>query len=297
MKMNPRKLTLAATFLLLGTAAWVFGQEGAARGIRAVPVAGRVSVLVSGRGGNIGVLAGEQGVLLVDDLFENTVTEVESAVSGLVKGPLVWLINTHWHGDHTGGNAHFGARARIVAHANVRRRLADGSNAGGGAADPLALPVVTYDAGLSLHFAGEEVAVLHVPGAHTDGDSVVWFKGSNVVHMGDLYFQLGYPFIDLASGGSLQGLIAGVRSVLERVPADARFIPGHGEVTGAEGLREYLAMLEQVRDRVQEALDQGLGEEELVNLRLTEDLDGRWGGFAFVPAESFVRSVVRSLKP
>lgn len=299
MKTNRRQPVLAAAFLLLGAGAWVWGQEDAPRGIRVLPVAGKVSVLNSGRGGNIGLLAGDDGVLLIDDLFANTVGEVEDAVTGLAKGPLTWLVNTHWHGDHTGGNAHFGGRARIVAHANVRRRLSGDAALGGRVAEPAAvaaaLPVVTYEDGLSLHFAGEEVIVFHVPGAHTDGDSVIWFKGSGVVHMGDLYFQLGYPFVDLESGGSLQGLVAGVRGVLERVPAETRFIPGHGEVTGAEGLREYLAMLEEVQGRVQKALDEGLKEDEIVALGLTEDLDARWGGFDFVPPESFVRMAVASL--
>lgn len=300
MKTSHQKLLLAAALCLLGTGAYVSGEAAAPQGMRVVPVAGKVSVLNSGRGGNIGVLAGEEGVLLVDDLFANTVEEVEKAIDEISEGAPVWLINTHWHGDHTGANAHFGVGARIVAHRNVRRRLSGDAAIGGRVADPVSppvgLPAVTYDQGLSLHFAGEEIEVFHVPGAHTDGDSVVWFRGSGVVHMGDVYFQVGYPFVDLDSGGSVQGLIAGVRTVLERVPADTKFVPGHGEVTGAEGLREYLAMLEEVVSRVQEGLEAGMSEEEILALKLTQDLDPRWGGFAFVPPDRFVQTVVASLK-
>jgi len=295
-----KKLCLAAPLLALGTGAVLFGQDAPPPGMRFVPVGGKVSVLESGRGGNIGVLAGSDGVLMVDDLFANTVDEVEKALHQVAKGEPVWLINTHWHGDHTGANPHFGEKATIVAQTNVRRRLEGDPKIGGRVADPITppvgLPLVTYDEGLTLHFDGEDIDVFHEANAHTDGDSVVWFQRSGVVHMGDLYFQLGYPFIDLASGGSLQGMIAGVKDVLARVPASSKFVPGHGEVTGVDGVREYLSMLETIRGRVQEALDEGLDEDQIVGLELTKDLDERWGHFDFVPPESFVRTAVTSLK-
>jgi glyoxylase-like metal-dependent hydrolase (beta-lactamase superfamily II) len=261
------------------------------------PVAGAVSML-AGRGGNIGVSSGEDGILLIDDQFLPLAPKIEAALAELGGGAPRFLVNTHWHGDHTGGNAHFGEIATILAHANVRRRLAGDTSIGGRVQEETpaaALPVVTYEDGLSIHFNGEEIRVFHLPAAHTDGDSVVWFTGSGVVHVGDLYFQVGYPFIDLGSGGSVEGLIAGVKAVLARVPADARVIPGHGEVTGVDGLREYLAMIEEVAGRVRRALAEGQSEDEIVAAGLTKDFDARWGRFDFVPPERFVRTLVQDL--
>jgi len=287
---------VAASALLGG--ALVFGRPTLQEvEIRTEPVAGTVSCLY-GQGGNIGVSAGPDGVLLIDDQFLRLAPKIEAALERIADGEPVFLVNTHWHGDHTGGNPHFGRSATIVAHTNVRRRLAGDASIGGNVSTEelpaVALPEVTFDEGLSIHFNGEEVRLVHVPGAHTDGDTVVWFTGSNVVHLGDLFFQAGYPFIDTASGGDVEGLIAGVRGLLERIPADARLIPGHGAVSDADGLREYLSMVETITERVREHLADGWSVDEMMEAGLTEEFDGRWDG-GFISSRRFVEIVVDCL--
>jgi len=292
--MNPARRLLVPSFALCLVLGLAFGsQEGGQVTVRAVPVAGAVSVLY-GQGGNIGVSSGADGVLIVDDQFERLVPEIEKALAGLAGSAEAarprFLLNTHHHGDHTGANAHFGARATILAHENVRARLIEG-----GSADP-ALPLVTFADGLSLHFNGEEIRFFHVAEGHTDGDSVVWFTGSNVIHLGDLYFQLGYPFVDTNSGGNVLGLIEGLRGLLEELPDDVRVVPGHGEVTGKAELEEYVHMLETVTERVREHLAKGEDAKAMIAAGVTRDFDERWGHFDFVPPENFVGSVITSLR-
>jgi cyclase len=292
---STRLLVAGALALLLGVGFSFGRQQGTT--LKLQPVAGTVSCLV-GRGGNVGVSAGTDGVLLVDDQFLDLAPAIEAEVAKLGHGKPVFLVNTHWHGDHTGGNPHFGKSAVVLAHANVRRRLARDTSIGGNVAEEalpaVALPEITYEDGASLHFNGEEIRLIHVPNAHTDGDTVVWFTGSKVVHMGDLYFQLGYPFIDVSSGGSAQGMIAGLKAVLAEVPSDARFIAGHGETTGREGLEEYLAMLETLAERVKKGVEEGASVDDLMTAGVTDDHDERWGNFAFVPPRKFVESLVAS---
>lgn len=288
--------TLAPLAALVATGALLFALQDPVE-VVIHPVAGNVSAL-DGQGGTIGLSVGADGVLMVDSQFEALAPRIDQAVRELAGEQPVFLVNTHWHGDHTGGNPHFGAEATIVAHQNVRRRLAKDGSIGGRLAETVraeGLPVVTYEDGLSIFFNGEEVRLLHVPAAHTDGDTVVWFKGSNVVHMGDLYFQASYPFIDLDSGGSVEGLLAGLESVLAWLPADALLIAGHGEVTGVEGLREYRDMLVTLVGRVREALDAGLSAKEMIEGRLSADLDARWGGSSFVPPERMIQTLATDL--
>ncbi len=260
------------------------------------PVAGRVSVLV-GQGGNIGLCAGDDGVLMIDSQFANLSERIAAAIQELAGTRPSFLVNTHWHGDHTGGNENFSGDAVVVAHTNVRRRLNGDARIGGRTEKKgkATLPVVTYDDGMSIHFNGEEIRLVHVPTAHTDGDTVVWFRGSNVVHMGDLYFDIGYPFIDVSSGGNALGLIEGLHACLEWIPKDARIISGHGRATGVEELKSYLAMLEEITGRVREAVEAGQSLDAIQKAGLTVDYDERWGDFDFVPPENFVKSIVDSL--
>lgn len=271
----------------------VFGRAQESSTVRVQPVAGKVSVLF-GEGGNIGVSAGPDGILIVDDQFERLAGEIEAALAKLASSPERsaprFLVNTHHHGDHTDGNKHFGKLAVVVAHENVRARLLDEQ------APAQSLPLVTYGEGLALHFNGEEIRLLHVPAAHTDGDTVVWFTASNVIHLGDLYFQLGYPFVDTASGGNVLGLIEGLRGLLPKLPADMRVIPGHGEVTGKPELEEYVTMLATITARVRTGLEQGQDLAALMASGVTQDFDARWGQFDFVPPERFVQSVLDSLR-
>jgi len=285
-----RARLLPAVFLPLLGLGWAFArpQQDEVQ-VTVQPVAGHVSMLL-GQGGNIGVSSGPDGLLMIDDQFERLAPKIEQALATLGQGAPRFLINTHHHGDHTGGNAHFGASSILLAHENVRARLQDEK------ASAAALPLVTYADGVSVHFNGEEIRLMHFPGAHTDGDTVVWFTGSKVIHMGDLYFQLGYPYIDVGAGGSVQGVIEGVERMLELAPEGARFIPGHGSVTGSEGLSEYLQMLKTISERVREHLAQGEDAEAMLAAGVTRDFDARWGGFDFVPPKRFVESVIASLR-
>lgn len=297
--LRPLALPLGfGTLLSLGLAFGRRAPQGEELEVSVHAVAGSVSYLVSEGVGNVGLSVGEDGLLMIDSQTAAHAPKIAEALARLSNKRPAYLVNTHWHGDHTGGNPHFGGAAAIVAHENVRRRLGGDESIGGRVADevqPAGLPEITHANGLALHFNGETIRVLYFPSAHTDGDSVVWFTRANVVHMGDLFFQLGYPFIDLDSGGSVDGLIDAVKRVLDEIPADAKIIPGHGELTDVGGLREYVAMLEQLRDRVQTGLAAGKSAEDLLAAGITAEFDARWGGFAFVPPEKFVRTLVRGL--
>ena len=200
-------------------------------------VAGNVYIL-QGSGGNIGVSAGADGLLIVDDEFLPLAPKIEAALSHLNPGKLKFVLNTHFHGDHTGGNAHFGREAPIIAHENVRKRLSRSATS-----VKESLPVVTFDDGLSVHFNGEEVKVVHVPPGHTDSDCIVYFTKSNVVHMGDQFFNGRYPNIDLGGGGDVRGYLRNVEKAIETMPQGARIIPGHGPLGGIEDMKQFRAML------------------------------------------------------
>lgn len=281
---HPR-LVSAAAFLSLFAGAVLFGQDG--DDPDPAKVAGSVSYYRGSGGGNLGIQAGDDGVLVVDDKFENTTEEVLGAIRQVAGAAPDFLVNTHFHGDHTGGNAVLAQTATILAHENVRKRLAERGGPG--------LPVLTFRDEVTLHYNGEDVRVIHFAHGHTDGDSVVWFTGSKVLHMGDLYFQVGYPFVDTSAGGSVQGTLAAVNWVLENVPADTRIIPGHGRVTGLDGLREYRDMLQTVLDRVRELRKEGFGLEDLVEARVTEDFDERWN-WQFIDGKKFLQAVLDSLE-
>ena len=261
---------------------------------RVEPVAGSVSVLF-GEGGNIGVSSGADGILLVDDQFERLAPDIEAALAKLAKDPSKaaprYLVNTHHHDDHTDGTKRFGKVATVVAHENVRKRMEAAK------APAQALPVVTFgEGGASLWWNGEEVRLVHVPSGHTDGDTVVWFTGAKVAHLGDLYFQVGYPFVDVAGGGNVLGLAEGLRGLLGQFPADTRFVPGHGVVTGKAEFEQYVTMLETITERVREHLAQGHDAAAMIAAGVTKDFDARWGSFDFVPPQKFVESVIASLR-
>ena len=288
MKLESR-CVLVPLFGVLLVAGLISARAQQGGSITTRPVAGTVSYLV-GDGGNIGVSAGADGLLVVDDKFERLAPAIEAELAKLSPSKPRFLVNTHHHGDHTGANAHFGKSAVILAHENVRARLIEEE------ASAPALPVVTYADGLSLHFNGEEVRLFHVPEAHTDGDTVVWFTGSNVVHLGDLCFMVGYPYVDTGAGGDVEGMIQGLKKVLAEVPKDARFIPGHGDATDRAGVEGYLAMLETITKRVKEGRRSGQDVDALMAAGVTKDFDERWGKFEFVPPRNFVESVVASLE-
>jgi len=229
-----RLATLLGAALLAGGLAP--GAQAQDEAITAAHVAGPIHML-EGSGGNVGVSAGEDGILIVDDKFEKDVDAIRAHLKDINPGPLKFVLNTHFHGDHTGGNAAFGGEAVIIAHENVRVRLAAEEQ------PAAALPVVTYADKVSVHFNGETIDLIHFPAGHTDTDSVVFFRGSNVVHLGDLMFTGRFPFIDLNGGGSVQGYLDNIEKLLAIIPDDARLIPGHGPLATKADLQALHTMI------------------------------------------------------
>jgi len=219
--------------------------------IKTVHVAKNIYML-QGAGGNIGVSGGPDGILIVDDQFAPLADKIEAALRQLNPGKLKFVLNTHFHGDHTGGNTHFGRDAEIIAHTNVRKRL-------GGDALVLrgGLPIITFDDSLSVHFNGEEIKILHLPPGHTDSDSIVHFTGANVVHMGDSFFSGRFPNIDLGGGGDVRGFIRNVEAALKTIPADAKIIPGHGPLSTLKEMKEFHQMLVETGGIVEKAIASG----------------------------------------
>jgi len=219
--------------------------------IKVVPVSKNI-YLLEGSGGNIGVSVGDDGILIVDDQFAPLAEKIEATLKNLNPGKLKFVLNTHHHGDHTGGNAAFGAKdATIIAQSNVRDRLVKDASL-----KKQAYPVITFDQSASVHFNGEEIKLIHYGPGHTDGDSVIYFSGANVVHMGD-QFVGGFPFVDFSSGGNVAGYIKTIGAVLEKIPADAKIIPGHGKLSTVEDLKNYHAMLKDTVTIVEKQIAEG----------------------------------------
>lgn len=259
-----------------------------------------------GNGGNIGVSAGADGVFLIDDQYANMTAPVEAALAKLAPTPPRFVINTHWHGDHTGGNENLAARGSvIVAHDNVRARMSaehfsEFFQRATPPSPPGALPVVTFSDNLSLHVNGDELRGVHVGQAHTDGDVFIHFRKANVIHTGDLVFHAMYPFIDLDSGGSVDGVIAAVEKMLALADDRTRFIPGHGKVTDRKGLEQYRQLLVATCDRMRERVKAGRTLEEVLAEKPFADYDGTLA-WQFITAERYIqilyRDAVRALSP
>jgi cyclase len=247
--------------------------------------AGNVYML-EGRGGNIGVSVGDDGVLIVDDQFEEVADKIRDAIKKLRDGTPKFVLNTHFHGDHTGGNVVFGQDASIIAHNNVRKRLQV-------TLPPKGLPVITFDESLSIHFNGEEIRVIHFPHSHTDGDSVIFFTKSNVVHTGDLFFSGRFPYVDLGSGGDVKGLTKNVGKILSGLPPDVKLIPGHGPLSGVAELKTYHRMLVETTAVVQEGIKAGKRLDQLKAAGLPEAWKG-WGS-GFVTTERWIETVYNTL--
>jgi cyclase len=276
---------VAAITVLLCIAAWA--QRDYARiEIKTTHVAGNIYML-EGAGGNIGVSVGPDGILLVDDQYAPLAEKIRNAFGELGDGPLKFLVNTHFHGDHTGGNVVFGTKANIIAHANVRKRLQIESP------PQAALPVVTFRDSLSIHFNDEEVVVRHFPNSHTDGDSVVFFTGSNVVHMGDLFFSGRFPYVDLDGGGDVEGLIKHVEELLTELPSDVKLIPGHGPLSDIDDLKTYHQTLVETTDLIRDQMGAGKSLDEIKAAGLPKKWRS-WGS-GFISTERWIEIVYRSL--
>lgn len=265
--------------------------------IEVVPVAGNVYMLV-GVGGNIGVSTGPDGVLMIDDQFAPLAPKIRAAIAGIAGGKpeIEFLLNTHHHFDHTDGNPEFGQEARIVAHSNVRKRLSTVQTSRGRTIEALpevGRPIITYDESLSIHFNGEEVKVMHVPSGHTDGDSIVFFTGANVIHMGDHFFNGKYPFIDLDGGGDVEGYAANVAKVLEMAPADAKIIPGHGPLATVADLRGFHQTLTETIGVVREQMAAGKTLQEIQAAGLPAKYKS-WGE-GFIDTNAWIATIHASL--
>ncbi len=265
--------------------------------MKATKVAGNVYML-EGAGGNIGVSVGSDGILIVDDQFAPLADKIRASLKTLGEGKLRFILNTHWHGDHTGGNVAFGPEAPIIAHDNVRKRLAteQKSEFFKSTTPPSpkeALPVITFDQSLSVHFNGEEIRAIHFPNGHTDGDSVIFFTGSNVVHLGDDFFAGSFPFVDLESGGSVEGLAKNIGEIIARIPAGAKLIPGHGPISTVDDLKAYHRMLLETTDSVRKKIATGKTLEQIKGEGLPEEWKS-WGA-GFIKTDSWIEIVFRSL--
>ncbi len=254
--------------------------------------------MLQGAGGNIGLSVGEDGAFVIDDQFAPLTDKIIAAIKTVTDQPVEYVLNTHYHGDHTGGNENFGdAGATIVAHDNVRKRMSQGVERQGRSIPPSpdgALPVITFSDRVTFHWNGHDIYITHVDNAHTDGDAIVYFKDINVLHMGDVFFNGGYPFIDIDGGGNLKGYIAAYKTVLSKTNDETKIIPGHGELADKGDLQRTLVMLETVRDRIQTLIDQGLDVEAVVKADALKDLNETWGQ-GFIKGEAMARQAYRSL--
>lgn len=296
--MSLSRLSFGTVLLALssfGGAQTVHGQDMASAVIETREIAGNVYALF-GPGGNIGVSVGDDGMLIVDDLMAPLTERVRGALGELGEGKVKFLLNTHWHPDHTGANQDWGDTVPIVAHHNVRQRLSAQQEVLGMTYGPLpaeGLPVVTFSDSLSIHFNGEEIRAIHLPGGHTDGDIVVWFTASNVVHMGDLFFNGIFPLVDLGTGGDVLQFTENVGVMLDRIPENVRIIPGHGPVGDIEDLRRFHAMLIETTAIVRGHIEAGKTLEEIQAEETFDDYPG-WGD-VFITAPQWSAMIYASL--
>ncbi len=262
-------------------------------------VRGSVHLMVMEPAGNIGVSAGDDGVLIIDDQFAPMTGRIVAAVGELTEQPMRYVLNTHWHGDHTGSNENFGNMGHvIVAHDNVRARLSSDQyhlvfRAGTAPHPEAALPVITFSETMTFHFNDDVIRIIHVPNAHTDGDAIYYFEKADVMHTGDAFINRGYPLIDIASGGTVKGTIEAINAMLEWVGPDTIVISGHGPLADRARLIEVRDMLVEAQAAVVELLDEGKSLEEILEAEPLAELDPRWAQ-GLVKGRLFTRMIYQS---
>ncbi len=294
-----RKLAVGAILVLCAVAA-AQQRDFSKVQIKVTKVAGTVYML-EGAGGNIGVSVGDDGILIVDDQYAPLADKIRAALKGITDKPVRFVINTHYHEDHTGGNLNFSQGSTIIAHDNVRKRLEAGGTGGNGGslsfpfppAPKEALPIITFDHDVTVHLNGEDIRALHVASGHTDGDSIIFFTKSNVIHMGDDFVTYGFPFIDVLSGGSVKGMIAAVEKVLATAPPDAKIIPGHGHISTVADLKPFLAMLEETSAKVQDGIKRGKTLQQLQQEKVLAGYE-KWSG-EFISTDKYIETLYNDL--
>ena len=294
-----RFLRLATLLTVMTCCFPLFAQDADEVQIEIKKVVDGIYMLI-GQGGNLGLSVGDDGAFLIDDQFAPLSDKIRTAVASVSKQPLRFIVNTHWHGDHTGGNEVFGkSGVTIIAHDNVRERMSVAQimevfGRTEPASPAAALPVLTFPDRLTFHMNDLEIETLHVAQAHTDGDSIIFFNGANVIHAGDIFFNGMYPFIDGDTGGSIDGVIAASLMLLERSDEKTIIIPGHGPLSNPEELREYVGMLRGVRAAVMEQVQAGKSKDETIAAKPTAAFDAKWGQ-GFLKPDLFTGIVYKML--
>jgi cyclase len=297
-RMKLAAVTLFAVLFLL-SGSYSEGQDFSSVQVEAIKVSGNVYML-TGTGGNIGISAGKDCVFMIDASYAPLTEKIKAAIRTFSPKPTKFVVTTHWHQDHTGGNENLSREGAImVAHENVRKRLGSEQFVGffNRKIPPMAesaLPIITFSQDISFHLNGDDIFIFHVAPAHTDGDAIVHFRQSGVIHTGDIYFNGLYPFIDLSAGGSVDGVIAAVKQLISLCGNNTKVIPGHGPLSDKAGLEAYLKMLVTIRDRIANEIKAGKTLDEVIASKPTRDFDPIWGK-GFLKPEQFVKIVYDSL--
>src|SRR5262245_30621513 len=294
---------LASALLAASAAAQEKEPDWSKVQIKVTKVSGNIYML-EGEGGNIAASVGENGIAIVDDEIAPLAEKIQAALKDLkiTDKPVRFVINTHYHGDHAGGNAPFTTSgSTIIAQDNVRKRLLSGGTAGNGGsvkmevkpAEKAALPIITFEHDVTVHLNGEDIRALHFPSGHTDGDSVIFFPKNNVVHMGDDFVRYGFPFIDVASGGSVQGMIDAMEKAIAQLPPDVKVIPGHGALSNIDDVRAFIKMVRETSAAVQKALNEKKTLEQMKAGKILEP----WQKFSgeFINTDAFIETLYNSL--
>jgi glyoxylase-like metal-dependent hydrolase (beta-lactamase superfamily II) len=295
------KKILTVNFIVLG-AITVLAQGNSMDTVKIRPVKITENIyMLKGSGGNIGVLIGRDGTLMIDDQFAPLSNKINGAIKTLDPGEIRFLINTHIHGDHSGGNENFTKiGVSIVAHQNVRERMMNPhfeseENKTTPPRDVSAWPVITFTDKMSLHLNEEDIDIIHLNNGHTDGDVIVHFRKANVYHMGDAFVRYGYPYVDLSRGGSYPGFISGLDKMVALMDDNSKVIPGHGEVATKEDVKILRDRLRYIHDQVAAALKKGKKMEEIPGLGITEKYEAEWGK-GFIKGKDFVLLMAEDLK-